>query len=652
MNRQASALTALVLATFSVCASGAEITTGVVSVFRENKGANTVGVDSGDVLDVAVRNVFPNLTTSGFSTNPQLPGTYPLVNLFTGTSGFFNRTLVTDLPGAGGVVTAPWTVTLQNGINTLLLPTNSMVGVQQLPLLTNLAVSGSALAPTLSWDTPTTGVLWSNVRLSIYNDRSNQLVVTEQLINGQLTSLNGTTSYAIPSGTLAPNANYTFRVFLEDPSGPSGTPLNRSATFVNHTTTSSAVSNGAVYVLVGGVTQPPLSTGANTYPLSNTAVGSGGRGAVTLQSGTTLTGTVVNVGPNNLGTLIVDNTTVTMNGGNFSDGVTTAPTGGFVTVGRVSGGRGYLDVINGGRIDINSSDNKPTPTDFLTPGLNIGRESGSFGNVNVDGAGSTIKITGPTIINATPLNNGVINVGRAGDGRLNILNGGQVLNAAAGETVIGRFAGSRGSVLVSGAGSTLDAGAQLNVGPNGGGEGMLRVENGGLVKAGATTVGAGGVLTGNGGTIQSNVTVNGGTFSPGSSPGKMTIVGDLFLTEGLLLLEANGGVPGQFDEVDVNGKIVIGPNMTIEILLGYTPTTPLSFMTASNGFLIDPDFEGPEIFALLGSGVQAGTMVQIAFGDTRYDVLVQAPVPAPATLALMAIGLVGLAAARRRGKLH
>ncbi len=646
MRHKFSILIGGALSCVLIAAQGAPITVQDAFVYRDNEGPNTIGSGEGDNLTVVVRQVSPNLTTYASATNPQVGGSIQLQNLFTSGFGFFNRTFAGDAREQGGVVTQPWQVTLQNisgsTSNTLVVDTNSLVGVGQLPLLGNLTVSGPAMSPTLSWDPVVTPTFYDQIRLNIYNDRTNQLIVTEQLIGAP-----GTTNYTVPLGTLAPNTNYAFRVYLWDSRGPGGVSLNRSSTHINTTTTSASVSAGALVITKDGTANAPLTlvSGANDHPNSAITIGATGRGAATLQSGTTLTGTFLNVGTNivgpgpRYGTLIVDNTTVTMNGGTVNDGTATSSGGGFVTAGRNAGARGFIDVINGGQILINGSG-------FLNPGLNIGREAGSFGTVTVDGAGSRIVISGPNDPNETGINNGSINVGREGDGRLNILNGGQVTNAALGEMAIGRFAGSRGSVLVSGTGSELSAGSLLSIGRSGGGEGVLFIRDGATVRADETILGPGGFLGGcDGGTLVSQLTVAGGILAPGCSPGKLKIVGDLIFNDGVMLLEAFG--PGQIDEIEVIGKIFIGADAEIDILLGFEPLGVLSFFTATEGIVIDEDFSGPSVFGLLGSDAPVGSSVTIRIGDETFDVRVQGA-PEPGTLALLALGLVGLAATRRR----
>jgi T5SS/PEP-CTERM-associated repeat protein len=624
MSRVLMVVAAIVCAIACEVAYAAPISTGAFYAFRNHKGPNSVGAGEGDYLTAVVTNVSPNFTTRAFVTNPQVAGNPSLLNLFLVPSGFFSRSFAGDVSANPGSLTQPSTITLQNSVDSvdsLSVVTNDISGVQQLPLLNNLIVSGPVLQPLLSWDPVTTSVAYNQVRLSIYNDRTDQLVIIERNIGPA-----GTVNYAVPAGILAPNTNYTFRVFLWDGYGPGGDiSLNRSSTFVNYTTTSSVFGVGSNFVTGPAFAPLTIAAGANNYSDTAMSIGLNNPGALTLTNGTTLAGSFVAVGNASFGTLVVDNTTVTLDG---SAAVPPA-SGGFLNAGRGNFGRGFVDVINGGRIELDSNG-------YINPGLSAGRDATAFGNVNVVGAGSTIVITGPSIVSPTPSDNGVLNAGRIGDGRFNITGGGQIMNAAAGVTNIGRDTGSRGSILVSGNGSTLDAGSLLNIGFNaapvppatatGPGEGILRIEQGGLVRAGTTKLGPGGLLTGNGGTLQTAaLDVSGGVVAPGSSPGTLTIDGDLNLDAGRLELEAYG--PGLIDELIVTGAVAIGANAIIEVQLGYTPTAPLTFIDAGGGVAFDPGFAGPKVVGVLGTEAQGldGVNVSIVIGDRTYEVAVEVP---------------------------
>ncbi len=89
--------------------------------------------------------------------------------------------------------------------------------------------------------------------------------------------------------------------------------------------------------------------------------------------------------------------------------------GGDDTDGSVSGRTSYLNVRDGGVVNVDSGN-------YLNGGINIANNIGSSGVVNVDGAGSQINI------NSDGDSNGAfLTVGRRGEGVLNVTNGGQIV---------------------------------------------------------------------------------------------------------------------------------------------------------------------------------------------------------------------------------
>jgi len=143
----------------------------------------------------------------------------------------------------------------------------------------------------------------------------------------------------------------------------------------------------------------------------------------------------------------------------------------------------------------------------------VGSSEGSSGTVTVDGSGSQWRL------------NSSLQIGRQGSGSLNIQNGGEVVVGTFGST-LGYFSGSTGTVTVDGALSAWNNDNYLEVGKEG--DGILNVKNGGsvtvtgktivnstskidLASNGSLTTGSlinteGGVLNHTGGTL----TINGG----------------------------------------------------------------------------------------------------------------------------------------------
>lgn len=625
---------AMTLVALTVAATAtAQISVSSILLFRDNEGPNTVGAGTGDNLTVSVRNVAPNLSTTGYASHPALPGVQvPLLNVFLSSYGFFSRSFVADVvQDGGGTLVTPWNVTLQSRSFAAQFSTNGLAGVGQLPRLSNLQITGTDLAPLLQWSPVVTDTPYDAVRLSIYDERTNQLVWSERQVAAA-----GTTSYALPSGLLAPGTEYSFRVFLWDEQPGVGL-VNRSSTYVNRTTAASAVSLGSLGMTQAGVdSNISLVAGSNSFANASLGIGTNlGNASARLSAGTTLDALFLNLGTSNTrtGTLVIDGSRATFTGGTLvpSSGASTT-SGGYANIGRVSGSQGFLTVMGGGELQLKSNG-------LLGPGMNIGRDAGSLGIVRVEGAGSRIVVEGLAQPSVNTFDNGVFQVGRSGDGRLLVLDGAQVINAAAGESWIGRNAGSRGAVQVAGNGSRFEAGATLSIGALG--EGLLQVDSGGLAKAGTFFIGPNGIVTGNGGTLQGLVKLQGGVFSPGNSPGRITIVGDLVVESGTLLLEALAA--GQIDGIDVTGTVSIAAGVSFDVMLGYAPgSAPLDFITATGGVTLAPGFAGPQVFALLGSNAPQGALVDVRIGGQTFNVAVTTPVPEPAAWATLLLGLAAL----------
>lgn len=184
----------------------------------------------------------------------------------------------------------------------------------------------------------------------------------------------------------------------------------------------------------------------------------------------------------------------------------------------------------------------------------------------------------------------------------------------------------------------------------------VTVGSGGTLQASNVIVNEFGLLTGNGGTIAGNVTLNGGSIAPGSSPGMMTIDGDLDVLGGLLQFEIGGTAPGEFDQLIVTGDIlsVIDLDIEISFINGFLPSVGDTFTlfdvlgdaSALNNLAgvdisvlgLDPSLEA--MVSLTGSGVSVAT--------TPAGTPPQVSAPATIPLILSSVfGLWGLRAHRR-----
>jgi len=293
--------------------------------------------------------------------------------------------------------------------------------------------------------------------------------------------------------------------------------------------------------------------------------------------------------------------------------------------------------------------------------LNIGRNAGSFGQASVDG-GAQINMFGDKSYFSVAREPGSI-------GTLSITNGGEVnVTGTTESAVLIGYArdldnnpvtereGGTGIVTVSGAGSSITAGDRIIVGAPlvlGGGQssGTLIVTNGASVTTGqGVLVGLGGLFTGSA-FVNGSVINDGGVIAPGDSPGTMTITGDYIQTAGgTLQMEVEGSGVGEYDVLNVLGgiditegivEIIFSDSFLEELVADITLMPTLDDMFAAVG----PKVMDMSLIRASAAGYQT---VNIAFDDTGRLESIDASVPAPATLALMGLGLVGIGYRRKK----
>lgn len=217
-------------------------------------------------------------------------------------------------------------------------------------------------------------------------------------------------------------------------------------------------------------------------------------------------------------------------------------------------GKGLLDISNGGVVTTGAS-------------VRIASATAGEGILNVDGAGSLLSV------------GNAMGVGSSGDGWLNITNGGQVL--IDGYLRVGSAnATSTGYVLVDGAGSLLQVGAEFSVGNMG--NGTLTLSNGGTVqrngtmtiaKTGTTSVVNIGAASGDTAQAAGHLDVTSVVFGPGA--GSMVFnhtdddyvfdapisgAGDLYFENGTTSLTGNNTFTGNV--YVTNGTLNVEGSMT------------------------------------------------------------------------------------------
>jgi len=298
------------------------------------------------------------------------------------------------------------------------------------------------------------------------------------------------------------------------------------------------------------------------------------------------------------------------------------------------------------------------------------------GEINNSGI---IEINGPQ--SGLSSTNRIIVGGDAYDGTrggiLSIANGAQLIthsiSPTAGTILPNQI---RGLATVSGAGSKWTAYAQstgsstatmvpvITVGRAGTsfGPDKLIVSNGGTVQIIGSSQGldipvlevaATGTLSGNG-TIIGNVLINGGTVSPGSSPGTLTIDGNY--TQGIdsrLIIEIAGLNPGDFDVLNVLGTatFVAGTTIDLHFINSFAPSTGDVFdFLLAEVFASDMNLVNFNIL-----GLDSGFQFDVGFTDTGTFSMTAlndgiSAVPVPAAVWMFGSGLIGMVVMARRKK--
>ena len=256
-------------------------------------------------------------------------------------------------------------------------------------------------------------------------------------------------------------------------------------------------------------------------------------------------------------------------------------------------------------------------------------------------------------------------------------NSNQVLTQAAGHTIRGH------GYLLNNYGGMINQGTirqegdkALVIDPDGAGfvnegtlaatgSGGLQVVGGYVQTAGLTDVTTtltasgtleiqGGSLAGTG-TVQAPQVLMGGTLAPGTSPGTLTLNGDLnFTPTGILDLELGGYTQGsEYDLLSVSGDVSLDGLLQVSLFGGFTPTLGDTFTVLEAGGNLTGSFD-----SLLATAFFGGTAYQFdIFIDTNLDqvrlsLTGTSPVPLPPAIWLFLSGLLGFTAMARRRRPH
>jgi hypothetical protein len=192
--------------------------------FRDNVGANSLGVPTGDRQIFGATTVVPSGTGTTVTAS-QGAATVPLdfipVSLFP-NQYVGNRPLPSD-----PALLAAWTLNAtRDGVPAPAVTTNDIVGVMSLPLITGIDIQNAGvtpLTPTIAWTLPDlAGVPVTQLRIRIIDAATNNLFF-------QAIRPLDPPEFAIPAGLLQPGRTYVFRVMLDQISG--GFVRSRSSAF-------------------------------------------------------------------------------------------------------------------------------------------------------------------------------------------------------------------------------------------------------------------------------------------------------------------------------------------------------------------------------------------------------------------------------------
>lgn len=215
-----------------------------------------------------------------------------------------------------------------------------------------------------------------------------------------------------------------------------------------------------------------------------------------------------------------------------------SPVAGFLQLNGVLSGSNLIKTGVGDLLLNSSSSNFTGTTDIQTGRLQI--ESG--GSINSSGT-VTVRSGALLATSSTGSVNAPVN-GLAGSVIQTFFAGGSL---TLGNGTTSGFATAGNIEVVNNSTITLVDSNVALLGPStllGGGTAKLIAANG-------ISLSAGDVLSGNG-TVQGNVTTNSGTITPGTGPGRITVDGNLNLSNGTYVVEVNGATPAtQHDQIVV-----------------------------------------------------------------------------------------------------
>jgi T5SS/PEP-CTERM-associated repeat protein len=359
-----------------------------------------------------------------------------------------------------------------------------------------------------------------------------------------------------------------------------------------------------------GVGQSTLTV-ANSLTVGNQGIGAN---YLAIQSGGTVAMTSDNAALV-IGLQLGSNGTVNLNGGTLN------LTGQNSYLGVGNGGNGTLNVSVGGQVNAVIVD--------------VGRDPGGFGLVNISGTGSMLNISNNIDIGNEGV--GQVNVslgGRlvlvgdsaratlgfvqgtppAGMSTLNIYTGGQLMGGGTNQGLsIGTSAGTNDVVTVSGGVVSL-SGANSYITVGDAGTGTLTIQNGGQVAVASMIIG--------------NQTTGNGSVTVADAESSLAVANNLTVGNrgaGTLTVDSGGAVIVRSNTasgtmtVGGQGDVVIGPGSQITVFGNFTELAGGALTFGIDGF--DPSVQGPNAYSgflmVDGSATLNGT-INLQFRGSSY----------------------------------
>jgi autotransporter-associated beta strand protein len=563
--------------------------------------------------------------------------------------------------GAGTLtLAAPFTTTGPLSVNAGTMSTTGALGTG------TLSVASGATLNTGGGNLTTTGLNPGAGTINVGAGTVTVNTATNQTFDGVITGSGGLTKAGAGNQTIAAAQTYTGATAIQGgtltlgtnnalptaspitfgtAAGSSGFNLNLNGfnqtlgpiTFVSPSTTTTAISIPAASTLtLGGdinfVNQ--TATPDNAFPVVIAGPGTidlgGGVRNITIQA-------------NNNGSGDIQVGAPLINGGiNYTGNPTPGGTVARLALNAVGSTYSGATTVNRGELRAGAA-SAFSPNSVLT--LNAG--TGNTATANLNGNNQTVGGLAGTSAgtNQVTLGAGNLTVDQASNTQFNgVISGtGQLIKSGAGTLDL------TGTNTYTGA-TTVNAGALL--------------VNGSTAAGSAVTVN-GGTLGGSG-TVNGTLTVNsGGTVAPGNSPGILTVNNNVTFASGSnFSVELNGTTAGtDYDQLTVNGTVDLGSSNLL-LSLGFAPSVSDLFFVVNNDLA--------EAITGTFNGLSEGATVSATFSGTTYqgilsyvgdsatsstsggnDVVLSgftALVPEPGSVALLALGGLGLIPVLRRRK--